>query len=63
MRDEKEVGDSLQNFIHDVSAPAEIITYSASLLQGRDLNFTKTARFFRCKLGACEPGTQRQNEF
>ena len=57
MRDEKEAGDSLQNFIHNVGAPAEIITDSAPLLQGRDSNFAKTARFFCCNLGACELGT------
>ena len=51
------------SFVHDVGAPAELVSDHANLLIGPKLCSAKKARFLNLKQTICEPNTQRQIGF
>ena len=63
MRDRTDCADSLMNFVNTVGAPAELVSDHAAMLIGRGSDFAKQCRYYHIKQSACEPDTQKQNDF
>ena len=63
MRDRKDAADSQLAFVHNVGAPAELISDNVAMLVGPKCEYAMQARFLNIKQSSCEPYTQRQNEF
>ena len=63
MRNQKEAPDSLLIFVHDVGAPAELISDYVAMLIRPQCEYAKKARFLNIKQSSCEAHTQRHNKF